>query len=99
MKKYSFLHFLTTLFSYAFRMFLSIFFGVIAVFSLFFICFFIVHGIKLMFLDFPKPFKNEQEKTAVEKTTTTADPVYYIVERKKKRPRSAYGEPKEIRFR
>ncbi len=40
----------------------------------------------------PPPQVKEPEKPAPE-------PVYYLVERKKKRPKKQYSEPKEISFR
>ena len=36
---------------------------------------------------------------APEKGTEKQEPVYFLVERKKKRPKKAYSEPKEIVFR
>ena len=43
----------------------------------------------------PKPTEERKEKTPEPKPS--AEPVYYIVERKRK-TRQSYGEPKEIRF-
>ena len=46
-----------------------------------------------------KPEKNEEKpeekKTPPEKQT---EPIYYIVERKTRRAKSTYGEPKQINF-
>ena len=42
----------------------------------------------------PNPPEKEKEKAPA----SAQEPVYYIVERKKKRAKPQYGEPKEIRF-
>ena len=43
------------------------------------------------------PKKEEKEKpTPAEKPSQ--EPIYYIVERKQRRSKPSYGEPKEIRF-
>jgi hypothetical protein len=74
------------------------------------LCFFCVHvailakrGWKLSFIK--NRIKKEKPPIKAEKTTKTPpepqkqpEPVYYIVERKKKRAKSSYSEPKEIRF-
>lgn len=73
---------------------------------LFFLCFIGVHIGKLARLGtlYRKPPAKEPEKPAPpaetkEKAPASAqEPVYYIVERKKKRAKPQYGEPKEIRF-
>lgn len=71
--------------------------GAIAVLVLLFICIVVVHVGKLAYLGYrtrgkklppeaPKPPEPEKE------------PVYYIVEKKKKRVRSEYSEPRRISF-
>jgi uncharacterized membrane protein len=40
-----------------------------------------------------EPPKTEEKKAPVEK-----EPIYYIVERKTKRAKTGYGEPKQINF-
>lgn len=45
------------------------------------------------------PTQKEQEKTSEKKAPTQpSEPIYYIVERKQRRSKPKYGEPKEIRF-
>lgn len=44
----------------------------------------------------PPPPEKEQKKTPAQ---TSQEPIYYIVERKTRRPKTAYGEPKQINFR
>lgn len=57
------------------------------------LCFFVVHGAKLLVFGFkaylrpPPPPEKKPE------------PVYFLVERKKKREKHQYAEPKEIGFR
>lgn len=41
--------------------------------------------------------KEEKEKSAPAEKTQQ-EPIYYIVERKQRRAKPSYGEPKEIRF-
>lgn len=70
------------------------FFGLLACLILFALCFFSVHLIKLAKLGWltKKTPPNEAKPTA------PPEPVYYIVEKKKKRVRSDYAPPKEIHF-
>ena len=42
--------------------------------------------------------KKEEKPKEKPPETTAPEPVYYIVERKKKRTKSSYGEPKEFKF-
>lgn len=42
------------------------------------------------------PAKNAEQKT--DDAQTPPEPVYYIVEKKRRRSKASYGEPKEIRF-
>ena len=72
-------------------------FGVFCLVFLFLFCFFAVHllivvkrGLK------PAPPPPPPEKP---KDPKPPEPVYYIVEKKKRPPKSGYGEPKEFRFR
>ncbi len=73
---------------------------------LFIVCFLGVHIVKLARRGYEETLKvkkgeqpqqsaPEQEKKPVQKTP---EPVYYIVEKKKKRPKSSYSDPKEFRF-
>lgn len=78
-------------------------FGVLWLALLFGGCFLIVHIARLVKFgwlyqkkeDPPAPTEEKKEKTPEPKPS--AEPVYYIVERKRK-TRQSYGEPKEIRF-
>lgn len=64
---------------------------------LYLLCFIIVHAIKLAAVGYrtigkhlpPEPPKEPQK---------TPEPVYFLVERKKKRPKKDYSEPKQINF-
>ena len=62
------------------------------------ICLIVVHGVKLAVIGYrtfgkklpPEPPKQPEKKP---------EPVYFLVERKKKRPKMEYSEPREINFR
>lgn len=64
---------------------------------LFLLCLIVVHAAKLAYLGWralgkklpPEPPKAPEKK---------AEPVYFLVERKKKRPKTQYSEPKQINF-
>lgn len=79
------------------------FFGVFWLALLFSGCFLGVHIARLVRFGWlyqkketpPKPAEEKKEKAPEPKPS--AEPVYYIVERKRK-TRQSYGEPKEIRF-
>ena len=78
-------------------------FGVLWLVLLFSACFLGVHIVRLVKFGWlyqkkeapPKPTEEKKEKAPEPKPS--AEPVYYIVERKRK-TRQNYGEPKEIRF-
>lgn len=84
--------------------------GAIWLLILFLFCFLGVHiaqlakfGWKFFSVKADEPAKAQaKEPTAPPEkkapASQTQEPVYYIVERKKKRPKSNYGEPKPIRF-
>lgn len=65
---------------------------------IFLLCLIGVHAVKLARIGYrtlhkklpPEPPPKQEKKP---------DPVYFLVERKKKRPKSDYREPKEIEFR
>ncbi len=65
--------------------------------ALILVCIVIVHAIKLARVGWrtlgkklpPNPPPKEKEE---------AEPVYFLVERKKKRPKTEYSEPKRIKF-
>lgn len=91
--------------AYLFKNLLSItaVYGILWLVFLFLACFFGVHIARLVRFgwlyqkkkDEPKPTEEKKEKTPEPKPS--AEPVYYIVERKRK-TRQSYSEPKEIRF-
>ena len=65
--------------------------------AIFLICVIIVHGAKLARIGYRTLFKKlppEPPKPAEK----TPEPVYYIVEKKKKRAKAEYSEPKRIHF-
>ena len=83
--------------------------GMVWLTLLFLLCFALVHTVKLIRFgqkyckaqnakSTPAPTP-QQQTSAQEKTTPTpsGEPIYYIVERKK-RPKSTYTEPKRIDF-
>lgn len=72
------------------------FIGILYLFLTFFICFILVHLIKLAYLGILSVKKPTEPPKAEEKPTPKAEPVYYIVE--KKRSRKSYSNPKEIEF-
>lgn len=72
--------------------------GFLWTFFLLILCVILVHGIKLAIVGYrtlgkklPPESPKEPEKTP--------EPVYYLVERKKKRSKTEYSEPKQISFR
>lgn len=71
---------------------------------LFFLCFLAIHSIKLIRLGLkalnePKNEPIQQEKKPADrKSGAEKEPIYYIVERKKRRAKTSYTEPKEFRF-
>lgn len=82
--------------------------GFISLIVMFLLCFGGVHIIKLAKLGWDSRNHEKPKNTPVSKPADSIkekapasqpqEPVYYIVERKKKRPKTSYGEPKEIRF-
>lgn len=66
---------------------------------LFVICAVIVHAFRLARIGYRSMKKKPGEKkSSAAETHEKAEPVYYIVERKKKRPKSDYSDPKRITF-
>ncbi|MGN0823177.1 MAG: hypothetical protein ACI4NG_05330 [Candidatus Gallimonas sp.] len=71
--------------------------GAVWLILLFLLCVILVHGVKLARIGHrtlrkklpPEPPKPTEEKR---------EPVYYLVERKKKRAQSQYASPREIKF-
>ena len=74
--------------------------GCVFLLLLFTFCFLCTHVIKLAFLGWKssKPSSPPPPPPEKEKTPTPPEPIYYIVERKQRRSKASYGEPKEIRF-
>ena len=71
--------------------------GILYILLLFSLCFVIVHGIKLAILGWRtlgRKMPAEKPKPAEKKV----EPVYFIVEKKKKRAKAEYSEPKRIQF-
>ncbi len=73
---------------------------------LFLLCFLLVHILILLKLGWkaqqqasqPEKKDIDEEKKLSEPKKTDKEPIYYIVERKRTRPKQHYGEPKEFRF-
>ena len=65
------------------------------------LCFFGVHFFRLAIIGIQSlqhptfPTETEEKKAPAE---PPQEPIYYIVERKTRRKKPSYGEPKEIRF-
>ena len=78
--------------------------GAVWLVVLFVTSFFAVHVIKLARLGLNAQPKPKEEKPAPKpperknEPASTPEPVYYIVERKRKRAKSSYSTPKEIKF-
>lgn len=73
--------------------------GFLYVLILFLCCVIVVHIVKLALLGYRtlgKKLPAEKPKKPAKKHEQ--EPVYFIVERKKKRPKSEYTEPKRIQF-
>ncbi len=73
--------------------------GIFALLCLFAFCFLGVHLVKLAETEWtktkpPKEEPPEKENEAPE----NQEPIYYIVERKQRRAKPSYGEPKRISF-
>lgn len=72
-------------------------FGALYTAVLFLICAIAVHAFRLARVGYRSMKKKPPEKKA-EPAPEKTEPVYYIVERKKKRPKSEYSDPKRIQF-
>lgn len=85
--------------------------GMLFTFLLFSVCFIGIHVLILARLGWEwqqrslestddKPEKKIEEKAEEKKTPSEkqTEPIYYIVERKTRRAKSTYGEPKQINF-
>lgn len=73
--------------------------GALSLILLFALCFLLIHTIKLIKLGWQTQRKQPpvKEKAEEKAPAPTQEPVYYIVERKR-RTKSSYGEPKRINF-
>ena len=74
--------------------------GLFVTILLFIVCFVGVHVVMLARIGWETqrkkaepPSKPEEKKPPIEK-----EPIYYIVERKTRRAKASYGEPKQINF-
>ena len=75
-------------------------------FFLFFLCFLGIHAFRLVKLGWtelqpskkptptPKPEPKPQEKAPAK----PQEPIYYVIERKRKKPKTTYSEPRQITF-
>lgn len=73
--------------------------GALSLILLFALCFLLIHTIKLIRLGWQTQRKQPpaKEKAEEKAPAPTQEPIYYIVERKR-RTKSSYGEPKRINF-
>lgn len=78
------------------------FFGIVLIFAL---CFFAIHIVRYAKLTWQEkhpsdspPEEKEEEKSEEKAPAPPQEPIYYIVERKQRRSKPKYSEPKEIRF-
>lgn len=69
--------------------------GLVYILITFIVCFALVHIVKLAVVGFLS-LKKKQPTEPEKKPEKKAEPVYYIVE--KKRAKKTYSEPKEIQF-
>lgn len=67
-------------------------------FTLFLLCVIVVHVVKLARIGY-RTYRKKLPPQQPEPREPKPDPVYFIVERKKKRAKSEYSAPKEIKFR
>lgn len=67
-------------------------------FTVFLFCVIVVHVVKLARIGY-RTFRKKLPPQQPEPHEPKPDPVYFIVERKKKRAKSEYSAPKEIKFR
>ena len=72
------------------------FMGILYLFLTFVICFILVHLIKLAYMGLTSARKKSEPPPPEKKPEPKAEPVYYIVE--KKRAKKSYSKPKEIQF-
>lgn len=71
--------------------------GILAIALLFFLCFLIIHAVKLAIIGL-QVLRNPPKKTQSEPQKIEPEKIYYIVERKKKQSKKQYGKPKQIDF-
>ena len=68
----------------------------------FLLCFALVHAVVLIKIGWKSLGEDErgdeEEKSPPEQKSESVDPVYYIVEKKRKRPRGKYSKPREFEF-
>ncbi len=73
--------------------------GALYTLILFAVCAFTVHLLRLALFGYRAVKKKPDGKTdKSEAPEKSSEPVYYIVERKKKRPKTEYSDPKRISF-
>ncbi len=72
--------------------------GAVFTVLLFLLCVIAVHGAKLAKIGY-RTLKKKLPPDPPKKPETKPEPVYFIVEKKKKRAKAEYSEPKRIKFR
>ena len=79
--------------------------GFFCILLLFSFCFFLVHLARLVLIGAktiqkvsPPPTEKKEEEKATKKALASQEPIYYIVEKKTRRAKPSYQEPKQIKF-
>ena len=73
-------------------------FGALYAAILLVICLVFVHAFRLSWVGYRSMKTKPPEKKEHSAEKDKAEPVYYIVERKKKRPKAEYSDPKRFQF-
>lgn len=63
------------------------------------LCVILVHGIKLAIIGYRTLGKKQTQDPPPKEQEKAPEPVFYLVERKKKRSKTEYSDPKQISFR
>ena len=80
------------------------FHGILWLILLFLLSFALVHVIKLALIGWNaqkkknEPPPKKQPPAPKPEPTSPPEPIYYIVEKRQRRPKTNYGEPKQINF-
>ncbi len=72
-------------------------YGALYTVCLFLLCIICVHAVKLVRIGY-RTLRKKLPPDPPPKQKTEPEPVFYLVERKKKRPKPEYSEPKRFQF-